>query len=255
MSLNQCLSIHLLVLLTFGLAYCAWQYFPIKIGAYKIGGGLLSLRSSQANLIEDPSKKINLVSDDVEHPMIYDNDLIYDNSQSTFPIVNEEYNVIFFQVAKASSSEWLRFFIRLNDSPDWCSDKRIHDHKVNGLKYLSDYPKEDAQEMMTSSKWTKAIFICHPKPCFLSAFLDKAVEHCSRHFSETTCKYYSIQVDCYDECFNSHENFDFFLEEITTALPYNVHWRSIYSKVDKNGGHTSILLVLWTILAMMLNHS
>jgi hypothetical protein len=204
----------------------------IKIGAYKTGGGKLSLRSSQVNLIQDPSKKINLVDDDVEQPMIYDNDLICNNSQNTVPIVNEEYNVIFFQVAKATSSEWLRFFIRLNDDPDWCSDKRIHDQKVNGLKYLLDYPKEEAQEMMTSSKWTKAIFVRHPKPRILSAFLDKAVEY-SRRFSETTCKYFLAQVDCYDKCFNTHKDFDFFLEEIAIALPYNVHWRSIFSRVDK----------------------
>ena len=169
-------------------------------------------------------------------PKLTRHDLIYNNKRNTVPIVNEEYKTIFFQVAKVASSEWTRFFIRLNNDPGWCSNDRIHDPQVNGLKYLSDYPIKEARQMMLSPEWTKAIFVRHPKPRILSAFLDKAIEK-SEHFVAETCKVYWAQkqgtVLSYEDCLNYHENFDFFLHEITTTLKDNVHWRSIYSRVDE----------------------
>mmetsp|Transcript_2418 Transcript_2418/g.3616 ORF Transcript_2418/g.3616 Transcript_2418/m.3616 type:complete len:345 (-) Transcript_2418:77-1111(-) len=164
-------------------------------------------------------------------PKLQKNDLIYNFDRNTVPIVNEEYKLIFFLVAKSASSEWLRFFMRLKGLDTWCGPDP-HDHTQNGLTYLSDFSIEDAQDMMTSPVWTRAIFVRNPKPRILSAFLDKAVSH-SKSFQENTCKSYGTNGGSYDECVDRHEDFDFFLREITTTLDKNVHWRSIYSRVDE----------------------
>lgn len=174
-------------------------------------------------------------------PTLTKTDIIYSRSHNTIPVVNEEFKVIFFQVGKCASTEWLRFFIRLNDDPTWCSDEPIHERKVNGLKYLSDYTIDEAQRMMLDPEWTKAIFVRNPKPRLLSAFLDKA-RNKAHHFKETTCvRYHRLKqrqgdndpnIDTYQSCMENSNKFDFFLREITTTLNENVHWRSISSRID-----------------------
>jgi len=106
---------------------------------------------------------------------------------------------------------------------------------------------------MTSPKWTRAIFVRHPKPRLLSAFLDKAVTH-SSHFANVTCTAYAMQAiqkdhgggDSVEEfmadrayeremkdCEDHQEDFSFFLYNVTTTLGGNVHWRSISSRIDE----------------------
>jgi hypothetical protein len=152
--------------------------------------------------------------------------------------VNEEYKVIFFQVAKAASTEWKRFFSRLQGEPYWCagySNDSIHKSKVNKLKHLSDYTIEEAQDMMTNSAWKKAIFTRHPKPRILSAFLDKAVGH-SEHFVDFYCPKYSKHAGgILQNCIKYHQDFHFFVQNFT-ATPYiqdDMHWRSIFSVIDE----------------------
>ncbi len=173
---------------------------------------------------------------DLENPPTLDKrDLIYDPIRNTIPIVNEEYNLVFFLVAKAASSEWIRFFMRLQGSEHWC-EPGIHDRNKNGLKFLSDYTIEEAQEMMTSPKWNRAIFVRNPKPRILSAFLDKAVVH-ANHFTKSNCPIWADMTaekgGTLEECIEKHDSFEFFLHNITTTLNLNVHWRSIYSRVDE----------------------
>jgi Fe-S cluster biosynthesis and repair protein YggX len=165
-------------------------------------------------------------------PTLEQSDLIYNLARNTVPIVIEEYNLILFLVAKAASSEWLRFFLRLEGNHRWCSNENIHDNEQNGLKYLSHYPIEKAQEMMTSPKWTRAIFVRNPKPRILSAFLDKAVAH-SKHFVASNCATFAGTGGNHTYCIEHHTEFEFFLYNITTRLGKNVHWRSIYSRVDE----------------------
>lgn len=160
-------------------------------------------------------------------------DIIYSTSRNTVPIVNEEYKTIFFQVAKVASSQWTRFFMRLEGNPEWCSNSaRMHDRQINKLTFLSDYSVTDAEEMMKSSEWTKAVFVRNPKPRILSAFLDKAVVH-SDHFGNFTCTVYGMKGGNMSECVEKHHDFSFFLLNITTSLNKNVHWRSIYSRIDE----------------------
>ena len=174
----------------------------------------------------------NIMPEIENAPTLTSDDLIYKFSRNTVPVVNEEYNLIFFLVAKAASSEWIRFLMRLQGQDNWCAEGCIHERETNGLKYLSDYSLDEAQEMMTSTKWTRAIFVRNPKPRILSAFLDKAVGH-SGHFKKSNCPIFADRGGDLDVCIEKHTDFDFFLYNITTTLGKNVHWRSIYSRVDE----------------------
>ena len=172
------------------------------------------------------------ITPNYEHPPNIElSDLIYNPSRNTVPIVNEEYNTIFFLVAKAASSEWIRFFTRLNSSPLWCGNS-IHRKSHQGLKFLSDYSIEEATEIMTSKDWTRAIFVRNPKARILSAFLDKVLAH-ERVFVRDKCPTYAKLGGDYDECVEKKDDFSFFLHNITTTMNKNVHWRSIYSRVDE----------------------
>jgi hypothetical protein len=168
--------------------------------------------------------------------LLQENDLVYKPQRNTVPIVNEEYNLVFFLVAKAASSEFIRFLSRLQGSDHWCDSSGIHHKEINELRFLSDYPIEEAQEMMTSPKWHRAIFVRDPKPRILSAFLDKAVQH-EKHFMRSNCPIWAEATadrgGTLDECIEKHNSFEFFLRNITTTLNLNVHWRSIYSRVDE----------------------
>jgi Fe-S cluster biosynthesis and repair protein YggX len=199
-----------------------------------------SLRSRGDDVLEDvvsgqgsgAHDNFHVMPDFENPPTLEQSDLIYNLARNTVPIVIEEYNLIFFLVAKAASSEWLRFFLRLEGNHRWCSNENIHDNEQNGLKYLSHYPIEKAQEMMTSPKWTRAIFVRNPKPRILSAFLDKAVAH-SKHFVASNCATFAGTGGNHTYCIEHHTEFEFFLYNITTRLGKNVHWRSIYSRVDE----------------------
>jgi len=177
-------------------------------------------------------------------PKLKTDDIIYHHMHNTVPIVSEEYKIVFFQVAKAASSEWVRFFMRLGCNPDWCSaNTQMHDPEQNGLTYLSDFSLEEANHMMTSDEWTRAIFVRNPKPRILSAFLDKSVEH-AKHWKNQTCPVYAYALGENDGthmqhtedeayCKHHHNSFEFFLYNITTIIKDNVHWRSIYSRIDE----------------------
>ena len=185
----------------------------------------------------DDHKNVRPYPTDLEIPRLEHDDLIY---KGTFhplsPVVIEEYNLVFFLVAKAASSEWIRFFMRLENNPQWCEDGGgIHDPLQNKLTLLKDYSLEQAQEMMTSPDWTRAIFVRHPKPRLLSAFLDKAIGH-KRKFDEEFCdKYVKKGKDEFtlEGCREHRLEFDFFLRNITTTLPDNVHWSPISSRMDE----------------------
>lgn len=167
----------------------------------------------------------------VELPILEKTDLIYDKSRNTVPMVNEEFKVVFFQVAKAASSEWTRFFARLAGNPSWCAHY-VHDNEVNGIKRLNDFSKKEAQKIMTDPTWTKAIFVRNPKTRLLSAFLDKFIAH-SKTFANSFCQSYHNNGGDYQDCVENHEKFDFFIHNITTISWENVHWRPIYSRIDE----------------------
>jgi len=178
----------------------------------------------------------------IEHAVLLQpNDIIYkDQNRNTVPIVIEEYNLVFFPIAKAASTEWKRFFLRLEGNDNWCGKKGIHNRDTNGQKYLSDYSIEQAQNMMTSPDWTRAVFVRNPKPRLLSSFLDKCIQN-SKVFARNSCPIYARNGSPHNEinnaslvqCQDLHENFDFFLHNITRRMHNDVHFMPILSFVDR----------------------
>lgn len=107
------------------------------------------------------------------------------------PIVIERFRLVFFTIPKVGCTVWKQLFRRMMNSSDWQSQDEStwmpHNPDVNGLKYLYDYPLEQASKMMTSPEWTRAIMVRDPKERFLSAFLDKAVSNFHTHIRNRCC--------------------------------------------------------------------
>ena len=97
------------------------------------------------------------------------------------PIVIEEYKLVFFTVPKVGCTAFKQLFRRMMGYENWQDHQYYnepflpHNPYKNGLKYLSHFDFNKANEMLTSNEWTRAIFVRDPKERVLSAFLDKAV--------------------------------------------------------------------------------
>jgi len=92
------------------------------------------------------------------------------------PIVIESHKLIFFTIKKNGCTTWKRLFRRTMVYDDWQSiDISPHNPETNGLKYLRQYPLDQAESMINDPTYTKAIFVRDPKERFLSAFLEKAL--------------------------------------------------------------------------------
>lgn len=103
------------------------------------------------------------------------------------PVVIESHKLLFFTVPKNSCTAWKMLFRRMMNYSDW-RNPQPWNPDTNGLKYLGHYPRHKQQEFMTSTKWTRAIFVRNPLQRLLSAFLDKAHgteryirQHCCRN--------------------------------------------------------------------------
>ncbi|GFH50034.1 hypothetical protein CTEN210_06510 [Chaetoceros tenuissimus] len=147
--------------------------------------------------------------------------------------VNQEFKFIFFPIAKTACTEWVRFFMRLNNSPLWCSngyEHGIHSIKHENIKFMSDYTLEEQTHMMTSKDWTRAIFVREPKKRVLSAFLDKS--HNADWFRNFCPAYVSAGGD-EKECIERRHDFDFFVKKMTVTLHDNAHWLPCYDYIDK----------------------
>ncbi|KAL3940174.1 MAG: hypothetical protein SGARI_001092 [Bacillariaceae sp.] len=127
--------------------------------------------------------------------LVDEHDYIYARNLSRFdaaPIIVPEYKLAFFSVPKVACTTFKFLFRRINGAQHWDSqDYKLvlpHNPKYNGLKYLWDYSLEEANEIMTSPDWTRAIFVREPKQRFLSAFLDKAVGNDGWHIIKSCCR-------------------------------------------------------------------
>ena len=82
-----------------------------------------------------------------KHPWLRSTDIIYNGERNTVPIVNEEYRIVFFLTAKVASTEFIRFFTRLQrDNPNWCK-ANIHHANVHKLKLLNDFSLDEAHDI------------------------------------------------------------------------------------------------------------
>ncbi|VEU41849.1 unnamed protein product [Pseudo-nitzschia multistriata] len=109
-------------------------------------------------------------SDKIFRRMEWDND----------PVVIESHKLLFFTVPKNACSEFKVLFRRMMGFKDWKSagslSDKTHSPDINGLRYLGSYPRTKQEEFMTSSDWTRAIFVRDPMERLLSAYIDKAIK-------------------------------------------------------------------------------
>ena len=107
------------------------------------------------------------------------------------PIVLEDYKLVFFTIPKVACTTLKQLFRRMMHASDWQSQDphRMlpHNPKTNGLQYLYDYNLLEANELMTSSDYTRAVFVRDPKLRFLSAFLDKGLENWNGFIEDKCC--------------------------------------------------------------------
>jgi hypothetical protein len=143
------------------------------------------------------------------------------NDWDAAPIVIEKYKLIFFTVPKAGCTVWKLLFRRIMGYADWqtvdWNTMLPHHPERNGLKYLYDYSMEEASAMLTSSQYTKAIFVRDPKERLLSAYLDKALRNNGDYVRARCCYLYGKCVP------HAQESLEGFLN--LTASCDDIHWR------------------------------
>jgi len=145
------------------------------------------------------------------------------NDQS--PVVMEKYKLVFFTIPKVGCTQWKQLFRRAMGFANWKQERPtaiVHKPSVNGLKYLFDYPLEEAHHFLTSPDWTRAVFLRDPKERVLSAYLDKAARTGSDWLLHNCCRH---RRDCAVASF--HE----FLTLAETCR--NDHWTPQYAAIPK----------------------
>lgn len=139
------------------------------------------------------------------------------------PVVVEEFNLIFFTQAKVGCTVWKQLFRRIKQFKNWraefCCGLLPWNPKRNGLTYLYHYDRQTASNMLTSSNWTKAIFVRDPIERFVSAWLDKAVRDNS-YVQQHCCKHYHLEQSL---CDKTESSIDAFVELYHVCD--NGHWR------------------------------
>ena len=99
-----------------------------------------------------------------------------------------------------------------------------HNPFKNGLKYLYNFPLEQANEILTSPLYTRAIFVRDPKLRFLSAFLDKALSNNGLYIREKCCP---ATGDCVEQA----QTLEGFLQLAESCQ--DTHWMPQSERLDQ----------------------
>jgi len=154
------------------------------------------------------------------------NDRIYSkNDWDSAPIVVPEYKLVFFTVPEVGARVWKQAFRRMERYEDWnTTDWKLglpNDPQQNGLTYLYNYTLEEAESIMTSPEWTRAIFVMSPKDRFLSVFRSLRRD---RGFVTSRC--------CPRQrgCHSTLQKMTEFVELMETC--YSSHWAPLVDRID-----------------------
>lgn len=129
------------------------------------------------------------------------NDTIYEYGPwDRAPIVIESHKLVFFTIPKVGSTVLKQLFRRMEGYADYLDNTHPLPHapKRNGLRYLYDFPPRQADFIMTSPEYTRAIFLRDPKERLLSAYLDKGRQgkYLQFHCCETRNSTLNNELDC-----------------------------------------------------------
>lgn len=177
-------------------------------------------------------------------PTLLQNHSIMKKAGSWAPIVLEEYKLLFFDVPKVGSTGFKQLFLRMKGSDLWKERNadQLHWKSARHLRTLSNYTVAEAQVMMTSPDWTRAVFVRDPKERLLSAFLDKVERNRGVYAGRACCKRYHYvremgekkwgaskrEIQCMWEVFT----FEGFLHLAATECKDEPHWRAQSQRVD-----------------------
>lgn len=177
-------------------------------------------------------------------PILLQNHSIMKRAGSWAPIVLEEYKLLFFDVPKVGSTGFKQLFLRMKGSDLWKERNadQLHWKSAKHLRTLSNYTLAEAQMMMTSPEWTRAMFVRDPKERLLSAFLDKVERNRGVYAGRACCKRYHYvrekgekkwgaskrEIQCMYEVFT----FEGFLHLAATECKDEPHWRAQSQRVD-----------------------
>lgn len=172
--------------------------------------------------------KTNTIVHEAESALLQEDDYIYRyrGIWDASPIVLESHKLIFFSIPKAGCTTFKQLFRRMMGLPDWKSQDGTnmlpHDPFRNGLKYLYEYSPAEANEMMTSPHYTRAVFVRDPKLRFLSAFLDKALSNDGHYLRDKCC--------ARGECIENAQTLEGFLQLAQSCK--DTHWMPQSERVD-----------------------
>lgn len=85
--------------------------------------------------------------------------------------VDVRHRFIFFTIPKVACTQWIQLFRLLQGSADW----RDSPHFQPGRPFLSHFPVEECDKILSDSGWVKAAFFRDPVERLVSAYLDKFV--------------------------------------------------------------------------------
>ena len=177
-------------------------------------------------------------TNDKAFPILKRTDLIYESERWGNPLIVPEYKLVFFTLPKVACTEWKLLFRRIYGLPEWPEGKLLqdlHNPALNQLMYLSNYTLEEAQNMLTSDEWTRAVFVREPKERVLSAFLNKFVEEKSFYINKCCqSKHFHFDFDVEKKhCKRKKREGDFvyFLNRTLDCL--NPHWDPQVNAIDE----------------------
>jgi hypothetical protein len=116
--------------------------------------------------------------DNFEYVIDKDSFIYSKNNWDAAPIVIPHYKLMVFTTPKVACTlikHTLRklMYPNITTNTTILGDSFVHDPSKNGLLYLHDFTIQEANEMLTSSEWTRVVFVRNPKERVLSAHLDK----------------------------------------------------------------------------------
>lgn len=161
---------------------------------------------------------------------VHHSDYIYASDDfDASPIVLETpYNLVFFPITGVADVAWRCIIRRLLGYPDWYNTTR----QFEGLRYLSNYTIEAASEIMSSDRYTRAMFVRNPLDRIQSNYIKLAMFD-KNHEMIQGC---NCSRDCGDwgdhgPCHEETKSFANFLENFMQSCerPY---WRPMSRRME-----------------------